>query len=88
MRNHQHFTLSPPPGSCKKQGARLISVTLTNAVVLIVVSLLAVVTNAATLPGPAEAPVELSREWQFEHKVVEFNNMFGGSREIELRHKR
>ena len=88
MRNQQRFTLSPPPDSCKAQGARLVSVALGSALGLIVVSLLAVVADAATLLGPAEAPVELSREWQFENKVVEFNDMFGGSREIELRTKR
>ena len=49
--------------------------------------------NLSSLPGtsprtPAEAPAELPREWRFEHKVVEFDDMFGGSRQIELRTKR
>ena len=89
MRKQQRFTLSPSPNSCKEQRARLISVALGSALGLVVVSLLALVAHAATLSGPAEAPAEpsrpaeLSREWQFEHKVVKFDDMFMGSREIE-----
>ena len=88
MRNQQHFTLFPSPDSCKERGARLISVALCTALGLFVVSLLSVVAYSATPSDPAEAPAELPREWRFEHKVVEFDDMFGGSRQIELRTKR